>query len=107
MKEYKGEHSYTNEQVNEDGWVVGVYPVMFGKRVVVYHKDDNYSLPGSLCAGGDPNVLAIMYASIYSWLKTRPKDVEDTLRHLHSLEKVRPYPKSPKLVEAINELPVE
>lgn len=102
MREIPDDKYHHAQAINEDGWIIGMYRAMFGVRVVVYR--DNITINGSFCAGSDPVAQLKLYAHIYGWLQTNPKDVEQECRRLHSLEKTRPWGQCPEFIEAIEDL---
>lgn len=106
MKPFKNE-DYRYCWINDDGWVVGLWDVAFGTRVIIYHKNDNFSIDVSLCAGNKPIIIANTFLQLFEWLNTNPDNVRAMCYKLSKLEKRRPIPASPRLVEALKDLPKE
>ena len=105
MKRVDDSEHYYNQFQNNDGYIVGLYNVMFGTRVVAYHPEDGSYLPLSLCGGSNNFDIIQLYSYIFHWLETNPKNFYKTCEALSKAETVRPYGKSKELKIALKLLP--
>ena len=62
----------------EGNWIVGLYPVMFGVRVIVC-PNNSAGITLSICAGDNPDNIRIIYLAMILWMSNWKEEVNESI----------------------------
>ena len=105
MKPLPDDQYYYYKFINDDGWIICLERVMYGTRVVIYHKDDLMWVSGNFCGGDNPEMVEVLFMALYRWLHDCPTDINNVCGLLHSHQRTRPFGKDFEFMWRVSELP--
>ena len=79
---------YSNTKRREDGLWIGILPVIFGFRVIVWDEDNPLFYACSLCGGASSGKLAVLYGLVHHYLESVEPDKKRAFKTLELLQHI-------------------